>query len=152
MATVTPLFPGAHPEHCGLSFWMDRVLKELEKVRSSPDADAVHDLRVAIRRCRSIAAVMEEVDPDPAWPAMRKVARKLFRGLGALRDTQVMDEWVKKLAPETDPVRAHLQAAFESNEPKLRDDAKVKDLVHFCVSDDYAELREKLGLSVVVSG
>jgi hypothetical protein len=35
---------------------------------------------------------------------------------------------------------------------KLRDDAKVKDLVHFCVSDDYAELREKLGLSVVVSG
>jgi len=47
---------------------MDRVIKELENVRSSPDADAVHDLRVAIRRCRSVAAVMEEVDPDPAWP------------------------------------------------------------------------------------
>jgi CHAD domain-containing protein len=123
MATVTPLLPEAHPEHRGLPFWMDRVLKELEKVRSSPDAEAVHDLRVAIRRCRSIAAVMEEVDPDPAWPAMRKVARKLFRILGALRDTQVMDEWVKKLAPETDPVRAHLQAAFETEEPKLRDDA-----------------------------
>lgn len=123
MATVTPLFPGTHPEHHGLLFWMDRVLKELEKVCSSPGADAVHDLRVAIRRCRSIAAVMEEVDPDPAWPAMRKVTRKLFRVLGALRDTQVMDEWVKKLAPENDPVRAHLQAAFESNEPKLRDDA-----------------------------
>jgi len=28
--------------------------------------------RVAIRRCRSVAAVMEEADPDPAWPAMRK--------------------------------------------------------------------------------
>ncbi len=123
MATVTPLFPGAQPEQRGLPFWMDRVLKELEKVRSSPDADAVHDLRVAIRRCRSIAAVMEEVDPDPAWPAMRKLARKLFRDLGALRDTQVMDEWVKKLAPETDPVRAHLQAAFESNEANLRDHA-----------------------------
>src|SRR5713226_96542 len=121
MATVTPLFPGSHPDHRGLPFWMDRVLKELEKVRSSPGADAVHDLRVAIRRCRAIAAVMEEVDPDPAWPAMRKVARKLFRGLGALRDAQVMNEWVKKLAPESDPVRAHLQAAFESNEPKLQE-------------------------------
>jgi len=51
---------------------MDRVIKELENVSSSPDVDAVHDVRVAIRRCRSVAAVMEEVDPDPAWPAMRK--------------------------------------------------------------------------------
>ncbi len=123
MASATPLPSGARPEHRGLSFWMDRVLKELENFRASSDPDVVHDLRVAIRRCRSVAAVMEEVDPDPAWPVMRKVARKLFRGLGALRDAQVMNEWVKKLAPETDPVRAHLQAAFESNEPKLRENA-----------------------------
>src|SRR6266446_7049822 len=121
MATLTALPSGARPEHRGLSFWMDRVVKELEKVRSSREADAVHDLRVAIRRCRSVAAVMEEVDPDPAWPAMRKVPRKLFRKLGALRDAQVMDEWVKKLAPETDPVRTHLQVSFESSEPNLRD-------------------------------
>ena len=121
MATLTALPSGARPEHRGLSFWMDRVVKELEKVRSSREAEAVHDLRVAIRRCRSVAAVMEEVDPDPAWPAMRKVPRKLFRKLGALRDAQVMDEWVKKLAPETDPVRTHLQVSFESNEPHLRD-------------------------------
>ena len=124
MATVTPLSSGAHPEHRGLSFWMDRVLAELKNVRSSPDADAVHDLRVAIRRCRSVAAVMEEVDPDPAWPAMRKVARRLFRSLGALRDAQVMDEWVKKLAPETDHVRAHLQTTFESRMAALRGNAQ----------------------------
>ncbi|HKV64343.1 MAG TPA: CHAD domain-containing protein [Candidatus Acidoferrum sp.] len=123
MATVTALPSGARPEHRGLSFWMDRVIKELEHVRSTPDADAVHDLRVAIRRCRSVAAVMEEVDPDPAWTAMRKIARKLFRGLGALRDAQVMDEWVKRLAPETDPVRSHLQASFESSAPNLRENA-----------------------------
>src|SRR5213076_384690 len=84
--SVTPLPSGSHPEHRGLSFWMDRVINELENVRSSPDPDAIHDLRVAIRRCRSVAAAMEEVDPDPAWPAMRKLQRKLFRGLGALRD------------------------------------------------------------------
>jgi CHAD domain-containing protein len=123
MATVTTLSSGSRPEHRGLSFWMDRVIKEMENVRSSPDVDAVHDLRVAIRRCRSVAAVIEEVDPDPAWPAMRKLARKLFRGLGAIRDAQVMEGWVKKLAPETDPVRTHLQTTFESNEPSLREDA-----------------------------
>jgi CHAD domain-containing protein len=123
MATVTPLFASAHAGHRDLPFWMDRVLKELENVRSFPDMNAVHDLRVAIRRCRSVAAVMEEVDPDSAWPAMRKAARKLFRALGALRDAQVMNEWVKKLAPETDAVRAHLQATFESGEPQLREEA-----------------------------
>jgi CHAD domain-containing protein len=123
MATVTPLPSGSRPEHRGLSFWTDRVILELENVRSSPDTDAVHDLRVALRRCRSVASVMEEVDPDPAWPALRKVARKLFRELGVLRDARVMDDWVKKLAPENDPVRAHLQAAFESSEPNLRENA-----------------------------
>jgi CHAD domain-containing protein len=102
---------------------MDQVLKEMDSVRSSPDMDAVHDLRVAIRRCRSVAAAMEEIDPDPSWPAMRRAARKLFRALGALRDAQVMGEWVKKLGLETDPVRAHLQASFESKEPQLRDAA-----------------------------
>ncbi|HEY6945428.1 MAG TPA: CHAD domain-containing protein [Candidatus Acidoferrum sp.] len=123
MSTVTPLSAGTHVEHRDLSFWMDQVLKELDSVRSSPDMDAVHDLRVAIRRCRSVAAAMEEIDPDPAWPAMRKAARKLFRALGALRDAQVMNEWVKKLGPENDPVRAHLHGSFESKEPQLRDAA-----------------------------
>lgn len=102
---------------------MNQVLEELANVRSSPNVDSVHDLRVAIRRCRSVAAAMEEIDSDPAWPAMRKGARKLFRSLGTLRDAQVMHEWVKKLAPESDPVRAHLEAAFNAKEPQLRETA-----------------------------
>ena len=102
---------------------MEQVLKELGSVRSSPNMDAVHDLRVAIRRCRSVAAAMEEVDPDPAWPTMRKTARKLFRALGELRDAQVMEEWVKRLGPENDPVRAHLEASFNAKETQLRDEA-----------------------------
>jgi len=101
-----------------------RVIKALENVRSSPDADAVHDLRVAIRRCRSVAAVMEEVDsPTPLGPPCARSPAKLFRGLGALRDAQVMDEWSRSSFPKTDPVRTHLQTAFESNEPKLRENA-----------------------------
>jgi CHAD domain-containing protein len=121
MATVTTLPSGARHEHRGLTFWMDRVEKELVNVRTSPGLDAVHDLRVAIRRCRSVGSVMEEIDPDPAWPEMRKTVRKLFHGLGALRDAQVMDEWVKKLGAESDPVRKHLHAEFASREPQLRE-------------------------------
>jgi CHAD domain-containing protein len=102
---------------------MNRVLEELESLQHSPEPDTVHDLRVVIRRCRSLAAVMEEVDPDPAWPKMRKVARKLFRGLGAVRDAQVLEDWIRKLAPETDPLRAHLLASLESDEKQRSDDA-----------------------------
>jgi len=100
---------------------MERTLKELEKVRETPDADAVHDLRVAIRRCRSVAAVMQEVDPDAAWPEMKKLGRKLFRQLGELRDTQVLEEWTKKLSSEADPVRQMLLEDFGKKESELRD-------------------------------
>jgi len=113
--------PGSREEHRGLSYWMERVLKELEKVRTSPDPDAVHDLRVALRRCRSLAAVMEEVDPDPAWPEMRKLGRKLFRQLGELRDTQVLEDWVKKLGGDGDPVQKRLLAHLGKNEAEERE-------------------------------
>jgi CHAD domain-containing protein len=103
---------------------MERVLKELEKMRTAPDPDVVHDLRVAIRRCRSVAAVMEEVDPDSAWPEMRKLGRKLFRQLGELRDTQVLEQWTTKLGQEEDPIRQRLLMMLEAREKELRDSAQ----------------------------
>ena len=111
------------PEYRGLSHWMNRVLEELGRLRAAPDPDTVHDLRVAIRRCRSLAGVMEEVDPDPTWPEMRKVARRLFRGLGALRDAQVMKGWVKNLGQENDLLRLHLFAGLETDEKRLSESA-----------------------------
>lgn len=115
--------PGSRAEHRGLSYWMHHVIVELQKLRSAPEADTVHDLRVAIRRCRSIAAVMEEVDADPSWPQLRKVARKLFRGLGSVRDTQVMEEWIKKLTPENDSLAAQLLAGLQSGEKERTETA-----------------------------
>lgn len=102
---------------------MERVLKELEKVRSAPEPDVVHDLRVALRRCRSVAAVMEEVDPNPAWPEMRKLGRKVFRQLGELRDTQVLEEWAKKLGQEEDVIRQRLLRVLGARENELREGA-----------------------------
>ena len=102
---------------------MERTVRELEKVRAAQDPDAVHDLRVAIRRCRSVAAVMEEVDPDEAWPEMRRLGRKLFRQLGALRDIQVLGQWIQKLGPENDAVRQVLLGTFEAKEVELREAA-----------------------------
>ena len=114
---------GSNSEHRGLSYWMERALKELAEVRTSPEPDAVHDLRVALRRCRSVAAVMEDVDPEGPWQEMRKLGRKLFRQLGELRDVQVLEDWTKKLGTESDPVRLQLLALFEKQEGELRESA-----------------------------
>jgi CHAD domain-containing protein len=123
MAVIIPLPAGPAPEHRGLVFWMQRVLRELERVREAPEPDAVHDLRVALRRCRSIAAAMKEVDPHPAWEEMRKAGRKLFRRLGALRDAQVQEDWVKKLGAESDKLRSVILSALESRERASREEA-----------------------------
>jgi CHAD domain-containing protein len=129
MATGSTL-AGSRPEHRGVQYWMERVLKELEKVRTAPEPDAVHDLRVAIRRCRSVGAVMQEVDPDPAWPEMRKLGRKLFRQLGELRDTQVLEEWTKQLGAESDPVRERLLVLLEAKE-KEQQSAALRAVAKF---------------------
>jgi CHAD domain-containing protein len=83
----------------GLRYWMLRVPEECDEVLKNFDPDPVHDLRVALRRCRSLADGLMALDPDPAWKGMKKASKRLFKRLGELRDTQVMMEWVEKLEP-----------------------------------------------------
>ena len=80
----------------GLAFWVQRVTTEFDRAALDFAPDPVHDLRVALRRCRSIAEGYAAFDPDQSWKEMRKTAGRLFKSLGELRDTQVMLEWVKK--------------------------------------------------------
>ncbi len=78
---------------------MLRVLQECDHVAADFSADPVHDLRVALRRCRSLADGMIAMDPDRDWKAMKKAGKRLFQRLGALRDVQIMMEWIEKLHP-----------------------------------------------------
>ncbi len=85
----------------GLRYWMLRVLEECARVASDFSADPVHDLRVSLRRCRSMADGLMAMDPDPDWKAMKKAGKQLFRSLGELRDIQIMMEWIDRLHPAT---------------------------------------------------
>jgi CHAD domain-containing protein len=76
---------------------MERVPMECDRAAIGFDADAVHDLRVALRRCRSLADGLMAIDSDSSWKEMKKAGRKLFQALGELRDMQVMAEWIEKL-------------------------------------------------------
>jgi CHAD domain-containing protein/HD superfamily phosphodiesterase len=86
---------------------MLQVLRECEHVAADFSADPVHDLRVSLRRCRSLGDGMIAMDPDRDWKAMKKAGKRLFQRLGALRDVQIMMEWIERLRP----VPTHVDAS-----------------------------------------
>jgi CHAD domain-containing protein len=111
----------------GLSAWMDRVLVECDRAAAGFDADAVHDLRVALRRCRSLADGLIAIDPDSSWKDMKKAGKKLFQALGELRDMQVMQEWIEKLGDTAAADAASRVSTRNQNDPAA---GKLLDYVH----------------------
>jgi len=114
----------------GLRAWMERVLAECDRAAFGFEADAVHDLRVALRRCRSLADGMMAMDPDSSWKNLKKDGKKLFQALGDLRDMQVMQEWIEKLGDANDPVAVKLLNHVHAGEAASKQEA-FKDLDQF---------------------
>src|SRR5271154_235842 len=108
----------------GLELWMDRVAERAEQARHGWDADGVHDLRVALRRCRAMADALSEVNPGRGWRRLKRASRDLFHALGELRDTQVKYALVKTLGPPGDPVRKHMLRLLSRREKKHRESAE----------------------------
>lgn len=117
-----PVVKGPNPP-AGLAFWMQRVLEECDRAAVDFAADPVHDLRVALRRCRSLADGLIAMDPDPAWKAMKKAGKQLFSSLGELRDVQVMEEWVHRLDGADDPTAQAILGYLSNREMQLKIDA-----------------------------
>ncbi len=107
----------------GLVHWMNEVLREADKVAAGFQNEAVHDLRVALRRCRSMADGFRAIDPYKDWKRMRRHATALFDSLGALRDCHVIMEWAQELGPPDDPITQQLLDHFGQQETELEQQA-----------------------------
>jgi CHAD domain-containing protein len=107
----------------GLAFWMERVLAECDHASTGFAPDAVHDLRVALRRCRSMGDGLMAMDPDPAWKQMKKAGKRLFSSLGDLRDVHVMEEWVHHFDSPGDPVASKMLEFLAMRETHLKQQA-----------------------------
>ena len=116
---------GKEQKKTGLALWMERVLEECDRASVEFGADPVHDLRVALRRCRSLADGLLVMDPDPSWKEMKRAGKQLFRELGQLRDAQVMEEWVRSLGAPDDPVTIALLQFLGGREGSLKQQAAV---------------------------
>ncbi len=124
MPLTISLPPSLAARGVGLELWMDRVVERADQVRHSWDPDGVHDLRVALRRCRTMAVALSEVNPGPGWRRLKRVSRNLFHSLGKLRDTQVKHARVKTLGTAEDPVRKHMLRLLSRQEKKHRESAE----------------------------
>lgn len=120
-AAVAVVVPG---EGIGVAAWMERVKVELGRVRRGFDPEAIHDLRVALRRCISIADIYMALDPLETWREVKREGRKLFKRLGELRDTQVMKGWIEKLVGTQDPAGINLTAYLGERETQLHEQAE----------------------------
>ncbi len=114
--------PGEY-QSVGLDFWMARVTQECDYARLDFDPEHVHDLRVALRRCRSMADGYMSFDPHAAWKQMKDAGKRLFQRLGALRDTQIMMQWIQRLNPEEDAASATMNRCLADQERRLKESA-----------------------------
>jgi CHAD domain-containing protein len=81
-----------------------RFRARLKRTSADPTSDeAVHDLRVAIRRVLAWIAVSDTIlGPDPGLRAARSSLKTLMIPLGKLRDAHVKRDWILQFVPEGD--------------------------------------------------
>jgi CHAD domain-containing protein len=124
MAQTISLPAGGSTKRIGLENWMNRVLELANAVQEGWKSKDVHDLRVALRRCRTMAEALSEVNPDRGWRKLKKDSRELFHALGELRDTQIEQEWLKELSVADNPVRKHVLKILAQAESKQQKEAE----------------------------
>jgi CHAD domain-containing protein len=96
-----------------------RVADVIPRVLSSEDEEAVHDLRVGLRRTRTVLEIGRSVLGRFQADEVRAALRDVQRATGALRDEEVLLDLVKSLGVEGPDVEAWI-AARRRRERRLR--------------------------------
>jgi CHAD domain-containing protein len=143
MANMNSIPAAIAAKPAGIEEWMSRVIERAAKAQRGFDIDDVHDLRVALRRCRTMADALSEVNPSPGWRKLRKTTSPMFHALGELRDAQVMSTWVKQLGSPGDPVRRLLLRLASRREKDCREAAA--DALDAFDHKEWKKLTRKLG-------
>jgi CHAD domain-containing protein len=142
MAPVSTARTVTHARSIGFDVWMDRVPARAKKVRSDWEPEDVHDLRVALRRSRTMAEALNEVNPGHGWQKLKKSTRGIFHTLGELRDVQVERERLKELSPSGDILRTVMLRRLARQEKACR--AGAEQALDEFDSKEWKKLARKL--------
>jgi len=75
---------------------LDLLAREMHRAAKHPDADAIHDVRVAIRRLRQCLNVFAPLFPFRASKKLRKRVRQLLKAAGEVRNLDIAIDLLKK--------------------------------------------------------
>ena len=104
---------------------LQRALRNRRRAGKKLKADPVHDLRVSLRRCRSLAEGLSAIDPDPVWRRLRKASKRQQGALSELRDVQVLKSWLKPLRLTAGPVGEALASRLKKQERRAQRTARA---------------------------
>jgi CHAD domain-containing protein len=89
-----------------------RVTSELERAADHPDADSVHDVRVAIRRANQAMHVFAGLVPHHAARHVRRRLQTVLEGASAVRDCDIaMELYSEVRLPTSHPAWEDVRAA-----------------------------------------
>src|SRR5207253_95724 len=103
---------------------MRRALGNHKRAQKNLKTDPVHDFRVALRRCRSLAEGFSAIDPDPVWRRLRKASKRIQGGLSDLRDVQVLQAWLRPLRLTGGRAGKALASHLKKQERRARREAR----------------------------
>ncbi len=112
------------PASSALKRSIRRALGKQKRARKKLGLKPVHDLRVALRRCRSLAEGFSAIDPDPVWRRLRKASKEQQSGLSDLRDVQVLANWVEPLRLTAGPAGTTLAKHLRKRERRAKREAR----------------------------
>jgi CHAD domain-containing protein len=106
-------------------------LAELKRCRAEFSNEAVHDLRVSLRRLLSLVQLLNSVEPRPRLRRLSLALKNQLDEFDELRDTQVMlaeiSETILEL-PGLEPLRIHLERVEKRSLKDLRKKLRKLDL------------------------
>jgi len=80
---------------------MESAAKAIVTARQKVSKGGLHEVRVSVRRCRTIAQGLGDCASAPLYRKIDSLGKKLFRKTNPLRDAQVRIKWAGKLFRKT---------------------------------------------------
>ena len=98
---------------------LDQIQTEFEQVKTSYDIDAIHDMRVNIKRLRAVCGFLQFVNPGFDAKQTLRPFRSVFKKIGGIRDIQVPLQLISELNNEFDLHEDALIGKLQKDEKEL---------------------------------
>jgi len=111
--------------HTSLRQQLEEMMSNLDGTRAGDDIEALHDMRVALRRLRAALSVFAAAFPPKPFAVTEKEVSRVTDALGTVRDADVQIEFmqsVEEKAPESEKVGLH---AFVEHLQRGRDRERI---------------------------